>query len=173
MSLRICSLLTMRTQNCAKEFVLRYIAIYSFFELHSCLVFPIPTWEGFFLLVRRHYTEAINCLFLLTWQHIIGQILHTDDIKWNVSTYKKNRERSFRFTFLLALAVKWHYSKYSEILSKSLQHSYSLWLLFFPQITFLFPNYPASSNIQLVLSDYSLEGPHFQDTGKQSALPPC
>lgn len=121
-SLRICSLLTMKTQNRAKEFVLRYIAIYSFFELHSCPVFLIPTWEGFFLLVRRHYTEAINCLFLLTWQHIIGQILHTDDIKWNVSTYKKTEKG------LSDLPFFWHLQSSDTTAStqRSFQSQYSI-----------------------------------------------
>lgn len=93
----ICSLPTMKIQYRAKESVLSYIAIYYFFEPWS---FRTPTSECLFLLVRRHYREAINYLFLLTWQHIIGQILHTDDIKWNVSIHKKTRERSFRFTLV-------------------------------------------------------------------------
>lgn len=94
----------MKIQNRAKESVLRYIAIYYFFELWN---FLIPTSECLFLLVRRHYREAINYLLLLTWQHIIGWILHTDDITWNVSIYKKKkkRERSFRFTLLVAFGT--------------------------------------------------------------------
>lgn len=74
--------------------------------LFWAMEFPDPTSECFFLLVRRNYREDINYLLLLTWQHTTGQILHTDDIKWNVSIHKKkSRERSFRFTLLVAFGT--------------------------------------------------------------------
>lgn len=95
-----------------------YCNIFFLIYLWGFLVFLIPTSECLFLLERRRYREATNQLPFLTWQHFIGQILPTDDVKWKVGTNKTTeKERSFTFTFLVAIgtAVKWHYRKCPEI----------------------------------------------------------